>query len=156
MPQPNKPEDFYRHYIVNPATGCWEWQLTPNTKGYGTFTLETKRIMAHRYSYTIHKGPIPDGLLVCHSCDVRHCVNPEHLWLGTAQANSSDMQRKGRSVGGTAKGEKHGMSRLTAEKAMEIYTSGESTNGLAKRFGVSRQTVYLIKNKRAWVHIHED
>jgi hypothetical protein len=77
-------------------TGCWLWQGTLGWKGYGQISYRNKQWGTHRLSYTLHKGPIPKGMLVCHTCDVRNCVNPEHLWVGTNKQNMVDCSRKGR------------------------------------------------------------
>lgn len=81
---------------VQKTDTCWIWTGAKQGHGYGCFRVGDKRIGAHRYSYQIHNGDIPDGLFVCHTCDNMFCVNPEHLWLGTAKQNTSDMLRKGR------------------------------------------------------------
>lgn len=78
------------------SSGCIEWQLYCN-KGYGQLTHLMKRYYAHRLVWTLEKGEIPEGLLVCHHCDNRKCVNTDHLFLGTHQDNMDDMVKKGRS-----------------------------------------------------------
>lgn len=79
-------------YIPEPNSGCWLWIGKVAHNGYGIWGNER----AHRKSYRLHKGPIPDGLFVCHTCDVRSCINPDHLWLGTHKENMQDIVNKGR------------------------------------------------------------
>lgn len=89
-----------------PNTGCWLWTYRINEWGYGFFstgsdkTKTRKKFYAHRYSYELFKGPIPKGLLVCHSCDTPACVNPDHLWVGTDADNNKDCTSKGRNKPG--------------------------------------------------------
>lgn len=88
-------ERFYQK--VEKTDSCWLWTGARNSRGYGCFSDGTgKRLLAHRYSYTLHRDVIPEGLIVCHTCDVRECVNPEHLWVGTHKDNSDDMFAKNR------------------------------------------------------------
>ena len=79
-----------------PNTGCWLWTGAVDEDGYGRFFYRGKNRHAHRVSYELHAAPITDGRFVCHTCDVRLCVNPLHLWLGTNADNIRDGVRKGR------------------------------------------------------------
>lgn len=91
---------FNTKYLINEHTDCWEWTRATNNIGYGMFRVR-KGIMrtAHRVSYELHKGDIPPGMCVCHTCDNPKCVNPDHLWLGTVQDNMDDKISKGRLSG---------------------------------------------------------
>lgn len=91
-------ERFLGNVNKKSGDGCWEWigYINKNGDGYASFKVNTKSTRVHRFSYELHKGKIPKNMLVCHSCDNRICVNPEHLWLGTIKDNLLDRDRKGR------------------------------------------------------------
>lgn len=90
---------FTEKYIPVPESGCWLWIGASTASGYGQMKCGRKLHRAHRVSWELHRGPIPEGLMVCHRCDVPSCVNPEHLFLGTAKENYRDCVEKGRSRG---------------------------------------------------------
>ena len=81
---------------VNKTDSCWLWTGALSSSGYGSFGVAGKATAAHRYSYQIHNGEIPEGLIICHTCDTPSCVNPDHLWLGTYSDNMKDMVAKDR------------------------------------------------------------
>ena len=91
--------DPLANYIPVPEAGCWLWTRSVDSGGYGMIRVQGIQIGAHRLSYITHRGPIPAGMMVCHKCDTPLCINPDHLFLGTALDNFRDMQRKGRGKG---------------------------------------------------------
>jgi hypothetical protein len=142
---------------VNKTQTCWLWTAAKDETGRGYFNVNQKAKRVHRLSYEMHKGPIPNGLLVCHTCDVPSCVNPDHLFLGTNAENMRDMGNKKRSKFHKVKfmGTKHGMSKLTDEDVLEIRSRYRFGNGhkLAKEFGISTSVISAIVNNKIWKHL---
>lgn len=127
---------------------CWEWQGA-KINGYGKFWLDGKNVSAHRVSYQLTKGPIPDGMKILHLCDNPGCCNPRHLIPGTTQDNSDDMISRGRS----AKGEEVGASFLTETQVKEIKSSPLGPTDLARKYHVTKSTISKIKLGRTWGHV---
>lgn len=148
---------FWEKVDKNGSGGCWLWIGALDGSGYGSIAVNRIATKAHRYSWELHFGEIPAGLLVCHKCDVRNCVRPDHLFLGTPDDNMKDKKAKGRET--HFYGEQNHSSKLTEEQAREILAivkaSGETQTEIAKKFGVSRGMVGLIASAKNWVHIHD-
>lgn len=144
---------------------CWSWMGARTVKGYGYFrkrhpvTRRDTSLMAHRFAWVLeHKRIVPSGLLVCHHCDNRLCVNPTHLFVGTNDDNMRDMVRKGRaSREPRMQGEGHTLAVLTEREVRairRIYAAGGvSQKALGKRFGVSEGNIYMITKGKTWRHI---
>jgi len=125
---------------------------TPSPRGYVYAWYTGKHRLAHRVSWELHNGPIPDGMLVCHHCDNRACVRPGHLFLGTAADNSADMIRKGRA----RRGETHHTAKLSEADVIAIRrmrASGETQQAVADRFGIALTTVRKIHLRLTWSHL---
>lgn len=88
-------------YAACPDTGCWLWEGSKYQNGYGWLKVFGKVVSVHRFSYELHRGPIPEGMHILHSCDVRHCVNPDHLRVGTHQKNMAEAAERGRIPSGS-------------------------------------------------------
>jgi hypothetical protein len=140
-------EAFWKY--VTPADGCWNWRASVGNHGYGQLTYLQQKYTAHRLSWELHRGPIPDDLCVLHHCDNRRCVNPDHLFLGTRTENLEDMTAKGRRV----RGEKHGRAKLTEAEVIEIRASKDPQRVIAARYGVTPGAIALIQSRRHWRHL---
>ena len=152
--------------------GCWMWRGAKDRKGYGMFSVGKGRKpdgtrrnsmrLAHRVSYELFKGQIPEhdshhGMCVLHMCDTPGCVNPDHLFLGTNTDNVHDMDEKGRRVNVPNRGSKHGNAVLDEAKVKEIMVKLKSRyptqREIAKMYGVSYATINHIKTGRLWAHV---
>lgn len=139
-------EEYIKNRVVVTLAGCWEWQLSTGAYGYGVCFRNKRCWRAHRLAYTTFIGPIQDNLLICHKCDNRRCVNPDHLFLGTAHDNMQDMILKGRARVPT--GDRHVASKLTDYQCSEVVrlngTGQYSHRQLATMFGVCQATIWAI------------
>lgn len=147
-------ERFESKYRVNQETGCWEWTAGVDRDGYGRLGVAGSMALAHRVSYELYKGPIPEGLQALHTCvGNRACVNPDHLYLGTPGDNTKDKLAQGRQP----RGSDAGPSKLTELQVIEIrelYALGKYTQEcIAKMFGVRQMAVSDIVLRKSWKHV---
>lgn len=157
--------DFFsdrRIDFTSSERGCWLWTGGKTEKGYGRVHLGRLHYKpAHRLAWETAHGAIPDGLGVLHKCDVRNCVNPDHLFLGTNADNTADMVAKGRNRAMDpfiTAGTKHWQHKLTEDDVVSIrrrIRAGEKGAHLALEFGVSNATVSEAKNGRLWDHVND-
>lgn len=146
-------ERFLGKMCPEPFSGCWLWMATVNNLGYGEFWLKDGNHYAHRMSWMMFMGEIPNGLWVLHHCDTPCCVNPNHLFLGTHQDNRDDCKKKGRTV----RGEKNHFAKLDESIVSEIrslYAGGNiSHRELGKRFNVTHTTIGYIVRRKTWGYL---
>lgn len=145
---------FDSKWIRDEGTGCWEWQASKDKDGYGGFWAgkelgKEHEIRAHRASWLIHKGKIPDDSLICHTCDNPSCVNPDHLFVGTPMDNMQDKIKKGRQP----QGADYGRSPLMDCDIPKIRASVTPATDLAIIYGVTQSTILAIKHRRKWKHV---
>jgi len=139
---------FNRKYIVDEKTGCWNWTEPLTKYGYGVLKIKGKFIKAHRFAYQYFKEPLVEGKIICHCCNNRKCVNPEHLRQDTYSSNSIDMVYQ----------KKHWDQILSVQEVIEIkislknYYRGQIRD-LAHFYKVDQRTISSIKNERSWSHV---
>ena len=137
------------HRVSFLENGCWNWTKAKSHNGYGRVTVKGKTRRAHRVALSMSKGKIPDGKMVCHSCDNPSGINPSHLFLGTALDNVRDKISKGR----MKTGEDHGKSKLSESQVLEILKDSRYQYLIAKDYGLAQSTVQRIKSGRHWKSI---
>ena len=144
---------------VEKTHSCWLWTGSLNGAGYGQLSIRNRPARAHRFIYELLVGPIPTGLFVCHTCDVRHCVRPDHLFLGDARDNSQDMLQKKREASRLHLRGESSVSRNIAgrrerkDRVLELLSTGRPVKDIALEVGMTRRAVYNIAQGRSWQRV---
>jgi hypothetical protein len=162
----NLEERLAFYSMPEPNSGCLLWLGSVDRKGYGQLRFGGSLQPAHRLSLSVALGrPLPRGQLACHTCDVRSCINPDHLFLGTCKDNTADMMRKGRhDLGGLAlgwgrvwpnrvRGERVHSAKLTEADVRAIRAAVGTHRNVASDFGISVGCAKAIRHRRAWKHV---
>lgn len=142
-------EKLWERVVQRIGSECWEWTGATFGFGYGIIRHRTLHLPAHRVSYALANGEIPDGLCVLHRCDNPLCVRPDHLFLGTRTDNAADREAKGRGK----RGEEASGAVLTETAVLEIKSSSLPAYTLARKFKVSRATISDVICGRTWKHV---
>jgi hypothetical protein len=165
--QPVEPR--FQLFVRKMPNGCWLWSGHRMRNGYATISVEGYPRLAHRVSWELHRGPIPEGMHVLHACDVncppgdvayRACVNPDHLFLGTNLENHRDSVAKGREASGershAVKGTACHSAKLTERDVRDIrrHAAGGATYGaLGRQYGVSNVAIRKLVLRKSWRHV---
>lgn len=142
---------FWQYVQAASEEVCWNWEGTKRQDGYGQFKHNDELYVAHRASWIIHHGPIPDEMIICHKCDNPQCVNPHHLFLGTHADNMADKVSKGRQAkrGETAKK----LTRRAVSSIREAYAQGATQASLAEKYGVTMATISRVVTRKVWRNV---
>lgn len=136
---------------VELSTGCRIWLRSKDKDGYGRVRFEGKNVAVHRLAWTFANGDIPERLIMMHSCDNPPCFNLAHLTCGTNIDNHDDSKAKGRAA--IQPGSVHHNAKLTESQVIEIRASDDFHYAIAKKYGISRANVSMIKSGFSWNHI---
>lgn len=144
---------FWSHVKKSTTADCWEWQAFKLPGGYGKFQHSGRSLLAHRVALQIRIGPIPKGMLACHSCDNRSCCNPEHLFIGSYSDNRRDCDDKGRHAHGSKSPASRTNEADVIQMRLDYAAGGYSFVTLGAKYGIGHSTVEEILKRRTWKHV---
>lgn len=145
-------QKLFSKILVDHVTGCWNFNGVITSDGYGQLWHEGRARRAHRAVYEHYFGAIEEGGLACHKCDNRRCVNPHHIYIGTAADNNRDVRERGQ-PGKAKRGVEHHNAKLCPDDVLKIRGGGQPQRQLAREFGVSQTTVSEIQRGLIWGHL---
>lgn len=137
--------DRYWSYVVK-GDSCWGWSGAKTRNGYGDIYVNGKMIKAHRFSYEVHFGSIPDGMVIRHTCHNPECTNPDHLKIGNQADNMNDAIESGR----IARGSRNPNAKLSVDDILSIRSDSRTNRAIAAQYKVDSSTVSDIKNRKTW------
>jgi hypothetical protein len=151
----NSPETFWRRVDKGDDDECWNWTAWVNRFGYGQLSYQGRRVLAHRLAFELAKQPIPDGMVIRHTCDNPKCCNPAHLEAGTQADNVADCATRRRTRGHfkDKPGSLNPSAKLTEDQVREIRESTATNAATAALYGVGATVVSNIRNRRLWRHV---
>lgn len=143
-------ERFWEKVDTNSFDNCWHWIGSVDSRGYGSIGADGGKplMRAHRVAYELCVGPIPPGLVVCHTCDNRRCVNPRHLFVATQRDNVIDMVHKGRRH--SSAGERNPGAKLNAAQVIAIRRDHRPSREIRDEYGISKSTLRSIQRHETW------
>lgn len=150
----NVAADLWNKVAIGELDACWPWLGAVRPNGYGVISVDGRNHSTHRLAFRLAVGPIPDGHLICHTCDNPPCCNPAHLYAGTSSQNQRDAVARERRP--SRKGSLHPSAKLTENGVLEIRrrrAAGDRAMELASEFGVSRPTITRVVKAEGWVHV---
>lgn len=151
---PYTTEFFLERSLPEPNSGCWFWMNAVAKNGYGIVNVGHRTARAHRLAYEVAHGiKLPSSVDVCHRCDIRCCVNVDHLFVGSRADNMRDCAQKGRIRLPGMVGEQLPQSVLTGEQVLAIRKSSKSQRALGREYGVDKGTIAHIIQRKTWKHI---
>lgn len=148
-----RPDPITKIFMKTTITDdCWLYNGSTGKDGYARFRYDGKYKVVHRFIYETFYGPLKKEQLCCHKCDVRNCINPAHIFIGSSKDNLQDMVKKGRSL----TGEKNHKCRIKEDdinKIIEMRKNKETLESIGKKFEVTKHAIYSILNGRTWKHL---